>query len=314
MILYHCPDVQMKCAGMTRLYHHVNILTKHGFDAAILHENKNFVLDDQPSVPIQYGRIQEGDIVVIPESYPGIMHEIRHYPIRRFAIALSWSYLFETLPDHLDWRDFNIERAMVVSPFIGKLIKWSMNIPSHLIIAGLNNSLYYHESSSPKEPWISYIKRKGSLVPYLKRILNAKNSDYVNKIKWIPLENLSEKEYASMIRKSIIFLNVSTAEGLVSSCLKAMKCGTIVAGFDSIGGSDLLIGSGHNQNSILAQTGDYVSLAYKLEPLLNDMINSQVNAWEKIISNGMDTTNPFTMEAEEKSLIEFWTKYYNEAV
>ncbi|KPA18184.1 glycosyl transferase group 1 [Candidatus Magnetomorum sp. HK-1] len=308
MILYHCPDIQMKCAGMSRLYGHVNILTKHGFDAAILHANKGFVLDDQPSVPIRYGEIQEGDIVVIPESYPGIMHEIKDYPIRRFAIALSWSYLFQTLPDNMDWRHFNIERAIVVSPFIGKLIEWSMGIPVHLIIAGLNKSLYHNENI-PKKNWISFIKRKSDLVTNLKRILRARNSDYIDKIEWIALENLSEKDYAEIIRKSRVYLNVSTAEGLVSSCLKAMRCGAIIAGFDSIGGTDLLKGSGLQKNSILVQTGDYVSLAYELEPLLKDMISEQMTTWKNMILNGINTTKAFTCEAEEASLIKFWKEY-----
>ncbi|MBF0451601.1 MAG: glycosyltransferase [Candidatus Magnetomorum sp.] len=309
MILYHCPDIQMKCAGMSRLYNHVNILTKNGFDAAILHANKGFILEDQPSVPICYSRIQEGDIVVIPESYPGIMNEIKAYPIRRFAIALSWTYLFETLPDDMDWRHFHIERAMVVSPFIGQLIEWSMNIPVHLIHAGLDDSLYFMDASS-KKTWISYIQRKGTLVPYLKRILKARNSDYVDRIQWIPLENLSETDYAAIIRQSAIFLNVSTAEGLVSSCLKAMKCGTIVAGFDSIGGADLLKGAGQHQNSILVQTGDYVSLAYALEPLLNDILSGNLNAWNPVIMNGIHTTQPFTHDAEERSLVDFWNNHY----
>jgi len=307
MILYHCPDIQMKCAGMSRLYHHVAILNKHGFDASILHAHQDFVLDDQPIVPIRYGTIQEEDIVVIPESYPGIMNELKGYPIRRFAIALSWSYLFETLPDKKDWRHFNIERAMVVSPFIGKLIQWSMKIPVHFIVAGLNNSLYFHKPETKKK-WISYIQRKADIVPYLKRILFARNPKYLEQIQWIPLENYSEKDYAAIIRQSSIFLNVSTAEGLVSSCLKAMRCGTIVAGFDSIGGVDTLTGVGPYQNSILAQTGDYISLAYALEPLLIDLLSGHLTRWKKIIENGLKTTAQYTYEAEEKSLVEFWKR------
>jgi glycosyltransferase involved in cell wall biosynthesis len=298
----------MKCAGMSRLYRHVFILNKHGFDAAILHAHQGFVLDDQPIVPIRYGSIQEDDIVVIPESYPGIMYELKDYPIRRFAIALSWSYLFETLPDNRDWRHFNIERAMVVSPFIGKLIQWSMNIPVHLIVAGLNDSLYY-QAYHTKKKWISFIQRKAELVPYLKRILFARNPGYIDQIEWIPLENFSENDYAAIIRQSSIFLNVSTAEGLVSSCLKAMHCGTIVAGFDSIGGVDTLKGSGADQNSILAQTGDYISLAYALEPLLIDLISGNMSQWKRIIENGLKTTLKHTFEAEEKSLVEFWKRY-----
>ena len=308
MILYHCPDIQMKCAGMSRLYNHVKILTKHGFDAAILHANNGFVLDDQPSVPIRYGNVQEGDIVVIPESYPGIMYELKDYPIRRFAIALSWSYLFQTLPDNMNWNDFNIERAMVVSPFIGKLIKWSMGLPIHLIVAGLNRSLYYNENI-PKKNWISYIKRKSDIVPVLKRILRSRNPDYVDKIEWIALENLSEKDYAAVIRSSSVYLNVSTAEGLVSSCLKAMRCGAIIAGFDSIGGVDLLVGHGPDKNSVLAQTGDYVSLAYAMEPLLKDIISGNMSPWNSVIINGINTTKDFSSEAEEISLINFWKAY-----
>jgi len=298
----------MKCAGMSRLYRHVAILNKHGFDAAILHAHQGFILADQPKVPIRYGAIQEEDIVVIPESYPGIMAEIKDYPIRRFAIALSWSYLFETLPDKKDWRHFNIERAMVVSPFIGKVIQWSMNIPVHLIIAGLNDTLYYHAPLAKKK-WISFIQRKADLVPYFKRILYARNPKYIDHIQWIPLENYSEKDYAEIIRQSSIFLNLSTAEGLVSSCLKAMRCGTIVAGFDSIGGVDTLKGSGSDQNSILSQTGDYISLAYALEPLLIDLIAGNMNQWNPLIANGLKTTLKYTYDAEENSLIHFWKRY-----
>jgi len=308
MILYHCPDIQMKCAGMSRLYRHVAILSKHGFDAAILHAENGFILDDQPDVPIRYGTIQEDDIVVIPESYPGIMHEIKDYPIRRFAIALSWSYLFETLPDKKDWRHFNIERAMVVSPFIGKLIQWSMQIPVHLIIAGLNDAIYFPEYHAKKK-WIAYIQRKADLVPYFKRILYARNPQYLDQIQWIPLENYSERDYAAIIRQSSVFLNLSTAEGLVSSCLKAMRCGTIVAGFDSIGGTDTLIGTGPDQNSILTQTGDYISLAYILEPLLIDLLTGNMNRWHTLIENGLHTTQRYTYEAEEHSLVEFWKQY-----
>jgi len=301
----------MKCAGMSRLYRHVAILNKYGFDAAILHAYQGFVLEDQPVVPIRYGTIQEDDIVVIPESYPGIMHEMKDYPIRRFAIALSWSYLFETLPDKKDWRHFNIERAMIVSPFIGKLIQWSMNIPVHLIVAGLNDSLYFQERHAKKK-WISYIQRKGDLVPFLKRILYARNPKYLDQIQWIPLENYSEKDYAAIIRQSSVFLNLSTAEGLVSSCLKAMRCGTIVAGFDSIGGVDTLIGAGPDQNSILVQTGDYISLAYAIEPLLIDLITGNMDQWDKLMKNGFKATLGYTYEAEEKSLIEFWKRYYKQ--
>jgi hypothetical protein len=88
-----------------------------------------------------------------------------------------------------------------------------------------------------------------------------------------------------------------------------MRCGTIVAGFNSIGGVDTLKGTGPNQNSILAQTGDYISLAYAIEPLLIDLISGNLSQWDRLIESGRNTTLGYTYEAEEKSLVKFWNRY-----
>ena len=311
-IFYFCPDLVTKSGGVRRLYRHVEILVRNGFQAAILHVKKNFILSDQPDVPIEYlenpGTLKKNDIVVIPEGFPGAMLKLKDLPIRRFVVALSWSYIFSTLPDRMDWRDFNIERVLVVCPVIGEMISWSMGLPTHLIDFAINPDLYHYRPEI-KSRKIVYIQNKARDIDAFRRLLAVRNSDYVNKFEWTALKDLSQADYAAQIRESSVFLNLSTAEGLLNSCFEAISAGCIIAGFNSVGGQDMLVGEGSLQNSILAQNGDYVSLAYRIEPLLKDLLKNNRQPWEQIIQNGISRVAHHTPAAEEKSLIDFWNLF-----
>ena len=311
-ILYFCPDLVVKSGGVRRLYRHVDILVRNGFSAAILHVKKDFILPDQPSVPVRYlenhGQLKKNDIVVIPEGFPGAMLMLKDLPIRRFVIALSWSYIFATLPDMMDWRNFNIERVLVVCPVIGDMISWSMGLPTHLIDFAINPDLYYYRPEM-KSRKIVYIQNKARDIDAFRRLLAARNPDYINKFEWTALKDLSQSDYAAQIRKSSVFLNLSTAEGLLNSCFEAISAGCIVAGFNSVGGQRVLVGEGENQNSILAPNGDYVSLAYQIEPLLLDLLDNNRQPWEHVIQKGINTIGHHTPETEEKSVVQFWQHY-----
>jgi len=311
-IFYFCPDLAVKSGGVRRLYRHVDILVRNGFPAAILHAKKDFILPDQPRVPVGYlenrGALEKNDIVVIPEGFPSVMLKLKDLPIRRFVIALSWSYIFSTLPDGMDWRDFNIERVLVVCPAIGEMISWSMGLPTHLIDFAINPDLYHFRPENKKRK-IAYIQHKAKDIDAFRRLLAARNPDYVRKFEWVALKDLNEADYAARIRESSIFLNLSIAEGLLNSCFEAMSAGCIVAGFNSVGGQAELVGEGDGQNSILAPNGDYVSLSYKIEPLVRDLLDKNRQPWERIILNGIKRIAHHTPAAEEKSVIDFWHHY-----
>jgi glycosyltransferase involved in cell wall biosynthesis len=307
-IYYLCPDLQVPSAGIRRLYRHAALLSQNGFDAFILHENNGFQLPDMPAVPIKYMAqisLDKDAIFVIPEGMPKYMHELKDHPGRRFVIALNWHYVFNSLPDGVDWRQFNIERAIVISPMIGQMISWSMGIPAHVLASGINPRQYRVDSAS-KQLRIAFITRKAAQVDHLKRLLGARNPEFIRNFEWMGLHGLQESEYASRIRESALFLNLSTAEGFPTSCLEAMASGTLVAGYDGVGGRDLLRGHGPDQNCILAPMGDYVSLAYYLEPVLTALLNGRFARWKPILSNALITARRATPESEMNSLIMFW--------
>ena len=308
-IFYFCPDLEIKSGGVRRLYRHVDILVRNGFAAEILHARAGFVLPDQPNVPVSYletpGVLRKNDIVVIPEGGPQVMLKLKDLPIRRFVIALSWSYIFSTLPDGMDWRDFNIERVLVVCPFIGDMVSWSMDLPIHSIDFAINPDLYHYRPEIKKHK-IAYIQPKARDIDAFRRLLAARNTDYVDKFEWTALKDLSEEDFAAQIRESSVFLNLSKAEGLMIGCLEAMSAGCILVGFNSVGGQDKLVGEGNRQNCILAQNGDYVSLAFKIEPLFRDLLRGKKDLWEPVIQNGIKKIAHHTPVSEEKSVIKFW--------
>ena len=87
-----------------------------------------------------------------------------------------------------------------------------------------------------------------------------------------------------------------------------MRCNTLLAGFDSIGGQGTIIGDGTEQNYIIAQNGDYLSLAWLMEPLLEDLLKGDMSAWDKQADNAQKLVEPMTVELEKDSVISFWRR------
>jgi ubiquinone/menaquinone biosynthesis C-methylase UbiE len=307
-IYYFCPDSQASSAGIRRLHRHVSVLHKAGFPVFLLLEKKGLDDANKPSVPVAYLDHIENDesaIFVIPEGMPRIMRCLKDHPGRRFAIALSWCYVYSTLPDGLDWRHMNIERVMAFSPVIGRMIHWSMDLPVYQLASSIDHQLYYYPAEE-KQNQISYIKRKAEHVQKLQTLLAARNPDYIRKIKWVGLDGLSQQAYAAQIRRSAIFLTTSLAEGFPIACLEAMAAGTIVSGYDAVGGKKTLCPDGSDQNCILSSNGDYVSLAYRLDPLLDDLIENRMDRWQPMITRGRQTALQVNAHSEAESLIAFW--------
>jgi tetratricopeptide (TPR) repeat protein len=308
-IYYFCPDIRIQSAGIRRLYRHVDLLRRAGFKAHILHQHDGFQRRDLPGVPVGYLDRQgfdAHDILVIPEGCPTVMAAVKDHSVRRFVIALNWDYVFKSLPAGVDWRAFNIERVLTVSPVIAEMITWSMGLPTHVLGSSIDHGLYFVDDRA-KKPCIVFISRKSAQVDVLKRLLGSRNPDFIRKIQWLGLDGLAETTYAARIREASIFLNLSGAEGHPTSCLEAMASGTLVAGYDSVGGRELLRGSGPDQNCLLAPMGDYVSLAYALEPVLKGLLREgRLVQSRPLLASALQTAEGFTPEAEYAALISFW--------
>jgi hypothetical protein len=315
-IYYFCPDIALKSAGIRRLYRHVSALDSAGFEAYILHNKVGFRCNDMPAVPVRYLEqkpFEANDIIVIPEGCPTIMAALKDEPVRRFAIALNWDYVFKHLPPDTNWHAFNIERVITVSAPIAEMVSWSMGLPTHVLASSIDHRLYYFDKSN-KRPHVVYIARKAAHADHLKRLLGARNPAFTHDFKWMGLDGLTENAYADHIRRAAVFLNLSLAEGYPTSCLEAMASGTLVASYRSMGADALLCGQGPGQNCLLTPIGDYPALAFALEPFLTALCNGEMSMWNRVLSNGLETVSGLTAQAEAHALISFWREICSGAI
>jgi hypothetical protein len=309
MIFYCCPDFTPKSAGVRTLYRHIAHLVKNGFHAAILHQNAGFQMPNAISVPVRYlsvpGTLNAGDIVAIPEGTSQVMDQLKNTPVRKIAIAQNWSYVYRALPDGRDWRHFGIERILAYPEHTGEFLAWAMNLPVHVFEWGIRDDLFYFQPQE-KERQITYIKRKQHNIEVFKRVLYSRDPSYITNINWLALDDLSEEEYAREIRRSTVFLSLSTTEGLYAPFFEAMRSGTIIAGYNGVGAQHALIPSGPDKNCVIAQNEDYMALAYQLEPLLIDILAGNLSRWQQVINNGLQTSAQYTLKREEASIVGIW--------
>jgi glycosyltransferase involved in cell wall biosynthesis len=307
-LYYFCPESSYQSAGVRILYRHVEVLVRHGINAAILHVEPPFKAPDTPDVPIRHCNVPHtlntDDLFVIPEPCTDFMQAVNSGPNRRFVIALNWDYIFNPLKRNSDWKSLGIERVLTHSPFIADLVIWSMGLPSHVFQWGIHPKLYFPQS--PKKLEVAFIDRKQTRADALKKILASRNPRFATDITWTALRDLTEIEYAAVIRRASIFLNLSPAEGLPCSLLEAMRCRTLVAGYNSVGGQDELIPTGPNQNAILVENLDYPTLARHLEPILLNLLKGDSTDYVSIIDNAFNTSLQYDWDAEEASILSLW--------
>jgi hypothetical protein len=292
---------------MRLLYKHVAILNRGGIGSAILHYRSGFRLQDMPEVPISYlmaDPLRPGDVVVIPEGGVAAMKMLAGRRLRLIVVALNWSYIYSAFDGYSDWREFGIERVLVNSPFINDFVSWAMRLPTHQFISGIDPKLYFEPTQ--KAPQVSFIERKQTHCDVLKRILYSRNPDFVSKVAWKGHVDLPEHLYASEIRKSAIFLNLSSSEGLPFSMLEAMRTGALVVGYNGVGGKRELVGDGLLQNCVLSDNGDYVGLARNMDAVLTDLLRNDRTRWDPVIKNGIQLSKRYTLEQEESTVLKMW--------
>jgi glycosyltransferase involved in cell wall biosynthesis len=129
--------------------------------------------------------------------------------------------------------------------------------------------------------------RKDRFGEVLHRVLEDKGSAFAG-YAWVPLLDMTEKEYAAQLGETAVYLASSTQEGLHVSVLEAMACGCVVVGFTGIGGSDYMVGKGPDQNCNQVENGNYPELGKVLELVIRER-EEIPGCHDQIIKNGLAT-------------------------
>ncbi len=314
-IFYFCPDFPQPSGGVKTLYRHVDRLRQLGFEAAIVHQKRDFRLTwhgyDVPIVCLEdRPQFSSVDVWVFPEVMADMARQIHklsapNQPARRVVIQLSWAPAYNRLRPGERWQDLGIAHVLTCSPTIQRHLQWSMQCEATLIPEVVDGERYRPQAEE-KLAQIAFTTRKDPSGEWLQGVLTGKGQPF-NAFTWLPLRNMDEATYASHLRQSAIFVASTMQEGTHISVLEALACGCLVVGYAGVGGNDYLVGEGAGQNAILVENGNLLQLGQRLENVLRAW-NADRQKFAPILENALATARCYQdPTAESEALREFFS-------
>ncbi len=305
-ILYHCRDVEAPSGGVRRLYRHVEVLSKNGYQAAILHRARGFrPAWFESSAPITYwdreAYLSEEDILVIPEGHIDVLASTALLPCRRLVIALNWANIFRHLPIGLDWRHFGLSGIIAGSDYESEFIKRTMGLASTTIPSGTDSSLFYPMADKRRQ--IAYMPRKNADVfRLIEGAFRAGFPEYRD-VPFIPIDGAGHEAVAKILRESAWFLATSFPEGLARPPLEAMASGCIVVGFAGRGSLEYMH---HMENCYLADDMDILAAVEHLGAAIRARDGGDTAGMQQ---KARQTALAYSLEREEVNILTFWRNF-----
>jgi hypothetical protein len=251
-------DTNVPCGGIKQLYRHVDILNDHGFDASIIHSEKNFrctwFKNNTPISCLAKTQIEKSDYLVVPEILGELFSEAKadgglNRRLKEF-ISLSKNTVIFNQNCYLSFNGYSITdsdvnpfwlsksliAAIVVSEDSRQYMNYVFpNIETFRIHNSVDSTLFSYQDEKKKQ--ICFMPRK--LRNDVSQVVNIlKYRDALGDFKLIPIENKTEREVAQIMKESFMFLSFSYQEGCALPPIEAMMCGCLVIGYDGRGGRE----------------------------------------------------------------------------
>jgi hypothetical protein len=302
-IFYECRDIRVASGGVRRLYRHVESLSRHGFDASVLHHEPGFRLDWFPSeAPVCYWTdtftFKTGDVLVIPEGHTDVMRATVDAPCDRLVIALNWSNIYRHLPIGVDWRQLGIRGVIAGSECERDFVRRSMGLESTVLASGTDPRLFDHEVE--KRAQIAYMPRKqADAFHAIACIFRSRYPEWAH-VPFVPIDGVAHEEVGRLMAQSAIFLATSVLEGLARPPLEAMAAGCLVVGFAGRGSLEYMT---HEENCFLADDLDVLTAAEHLDAALRSLGSAQAT---RMIASARATAVRYSPQREEQAVLTFW--------
>ncbi len=342
-ILFICPYNKHISGGVKQIYRQVDVLNKFGYNAEVLHKNRNQrckwfennsrigsnfnVFNEIKNLKKNHKSrdnffyklwnsivkfifsnfdtttISTETILVFPEIYALYAQNI--YPNNKKVIFnQNCFYTFNDV-NHTNLIDFsyknkNIIGTICVSKNSFDYLEFCFpETKIYRINCGINNSIF--NFSKQKQKLIAYMPRKLSqdsnqIISILKTRKNI--SDW----KFIEIDNKTESEVASILKKCAIFLSLNYVEGFGLPPAEAIACGCLVIGYTGQGAKEYLI----PENAIPIEERNIIDFVKKIEIAIQNFENDFecYNSKNKIASDLILET--YSLKNEENAILIAW--------
>jgi Glycosyl transferases group 1 len=307
-IFYECKDVTAPSGGVRRLYRHVEILNRHGFQAYVLHHTPGFKPTwFETNAPTAYWteelKLDRGDVMVMPASHPDVIIRTSGAEYERVVIALGWAFIYAGLPTGRDWRHFGIRHVIAGGMYEREFVLKSMGLESTVIASGVDFTLF--QPAEHKKCQIAYMPRKNQnwfhMIASVFRSRGGDNAD----VPLVPIDKLSHREVGQLLSESAVFLNTAFPEGLARPPLEAMACGCLVVGFAGRGPLEYMR---HEENCLIADDMDVLTAADHLATAIDRF---RKGGAAEMQAAARCTAAAYSLEREEEKVVQYWTQFFS---
>jgi glycosyltransferase involved in cell wall biosynthesis len=303
-----CPDYPEPSGGIRQLYRHVDVLNRHGFDAAILHvcpgfrctwfANQTRVVYAPQTIP------GPTDVVVVPEVYgpdlADLFPGVRKVVFNQNAYLTFVGYSCDPTDLRTPYRHPDVIAVLTVSEDNRDYLSYAF--PGLRIVRihnGIDADLF--RPAPTKARRLAYMPRKNT--EDVVQVINLlKHRRALTGFDLVPIDGRPEAEVAAILAGSPVFLSFGHPEGCPLPPLEAMAAGCVVVGYHGRGGREYF----RPVFSRPVEVGDVVGMAQAAE----GVIGTYATDPEAVLAMGRAArafvTEHYSPDREERDIVEFW--------
>lgn len=264
-IYFLCLIEGKPVGGLRKIYEHVEILNKMGFQAFVLHNKRGFRYDwFESSAPVAYidslfdplvmcdatgavtaelPSLSKQDILVIPETfaYQILPHASK---LQCYSVIFNQNAYLTFIQLSLSSHPFTAEnRQADSSPYFSKYLLDTLvvseenveyvryvfpGIKVSRIYLGIDFNLFTFQPEKKKQ--IAFMPRKCP-EESLQVVQLIKSRDLLKEWTFAPIINKNEEEVAQILKESALFMSFSSQEGFGLPPIEALACGCLLVGY-----------------------------------------------------------------------------------
>ncbi|NQW10020.1 MAG: glycosyltransferase family 4 protein [Alphaproteobacteria bacterium] len=288
--------------GVRIAYHHVAVLNRHGFDAAMLLVDgmkDNFFDTNVPVARLSPEHvIRPTDIYVIPEPWKYCLQRFAEFPVRRLVFCQNHFYLYHGLEDRWSFDDYGVHQVFCCSEVIAQYLQDIFDLKDVPIIHnGIDHDVF--RPAPAKKRQIAYMPRKMKVESiFIRETFRRRHPQYAD-VPWVQITNRTEAQVGGILGESAVFMALGRIEGFGLPPLEAMASGCIVVGFTGDGGRSYATA----ENGLWCTPEDWMGTADALAQALGDFDRDGGRCW---VEAGRVTADQYTLDRMEREIVAFW--------
>ncbi|EHJ49005.1 hypothetical protein DFW101_3005 [Solidesulfovibrio carbinoliphilus subsp. oakridgensis] len=243
------PPLRTVSGGLAVLCDTAVLLAAAGHDVRlVLREAGATPLALPPGLPVTTlaaAGLGPGDTYLVPEGWPNALAPGLAAGARCVVYCQNWAYLWNGLPDGVDWSRLPVAFLAVSDP-VAQFIGQALGTVPPVLRPAIDPARFFpppaKPATGPAAPVrVGYMPRKNkALAGLIRRLAEARAPRSGLAYEWLPIDGLPPDGVATALRSCHVFLATGFPEGCPLPPLEAMACGCIVAGFAGFGGFDYM--------------------------------------------------------------------------